>query len=245
MPHQPWPERVNDELARRGVPARYRSRLLAELRDHFDDLMDEGETMTEEQVESRLGAPTELADHAAEEYRRGRFTSRHPWLVFGLLPIPAMLLLSVVTVTVVALALRGLGEVLTPAAEEMPRPYVETAAYLMAGTLRFIPFAILAGLFTRAYVRSRVRRTWYVVAVAQVLLIAGSLVSIIHYNIEPGQSTWTIGLAWMPVDTGYGVTLPFMKYMSWMQVIQMIVPACIAVLMLRLAQRRQMALSTN
>ena len=36
MPHRPWAERMEDELARRGVPAGYRRRLLAELWDHAE-----------------------------------------------------------------------------------------------------------------------------------------------------------------------------------------------------------------
>ena len=77
MPHRRWAERVEDELARRGVPARSRRRLLAELQDHGDDLADlEGVTMTDDVLTSRLGEPTVLAAGAAEEYRRARWTSR-------------------------------------------------------------------------------------------------------------------------------------------------------------------------
>ena len=83
MPHRNWSERVDDELARRGVPARFRRRLLAELRDHADDLTDgEGLTMTDDELNARLGDPEILAAQAAEEYRRTRWTSRHPLLMF-------------------------------------------------------------------------------------------------------------------------------------------------------------------
>src|SRR5215212_5391830 len=105
MPHRRWPDRVDDELARRGVPARFRRRLLAELRDHADDLTDgEGLTMTDEERNARLGEPAALAARAAEEYRRARWTSRHPLLVFGLLPLPATLLVFAATVLLFGLA---------------------------------------------------------------------------------------------------------------------------------------------
>ena len=110
MPHRNWAERVDDELARRGVPARFRRRLLAELRDHADDLTDgEGLTMTDDELNARLGEPAALATQAAEEYRRARWTSRHPLLVFGLLPLPATLLVFAATVLLLGLAASVLG----------------------------------------------------------------------------------------------------------------------------------------
>ena len=63
MPHRRWAERVDDELARRGVPAGYRRRLLAELRDHAADITEEeGMAMRSEDVlGARLGDPVALA----------------------------------------------------------------------------------------------------------------------------------------------------------------------------------------
>ena len=110
MPHRSWAERVDDALARRGVPARSRRRLLAELRDHADDLTEgEGLSMTDQTMNERLGDPAALAAAAAEEYRRARWTSRHPLVVFGLLPLPATLLVFAATVLVLGLAAYGIG----------------------------------------------------------------------------------------------------------------------------------------
>ena len=57
MSYPNWAERVGNELTRRGVPARFRRRLLAELRDHADDLKDEGMPMSEALLDERLGTP--------------------------------------------------------------------------------------------------------------------------------------------------------------------------------------------
>ena len=78
---------------------------LAELRDHADDLTEgEGLTMmTDDDLSARLGEPAALATQATEEYRRARWTSRHPLLVFGLLPLPATLTSAALSMLICAL----------------------------------------------------------------------------------------------------------------------------------------------
>src|SRR5438067_11802938 len=90
MDRRQWRERLEAELARRGVPARFRRRLLEELRDHFDDLTEEGTDMTEDAQAARLGRPEDVAAAAADQYRRATWVARHPLVVFGLLPVPAL-----------------------------------------------------------------------------------------------------------------------------------------------------------
>src|SRR5579884_1187941 len=87
-----WLERVETELARRGVPAGRRSRLLAELRDHLEDLTEGGKPMSETALDDVLGRPEGLAEGAATEYRKESWVRRHPLWVFGLTPLPAALL---------------------------------------------------------------------------------------------------------------------------------------------------------
>jgi hypothetical protein len=246
MPQRRWPDRLDDELARRGVPARFRRRLLAELRDHADDLTDgEGGAMTDEQMEARLGRPAELAARAAVEYGRARLASRHPLLVFGLLPLPATALVLVTTVLAFGLAANGVAWLFVADVDDLPRPALVALVYALAWGVRFVPFAALAVLFTRAYVRSRVSGWWFAAAAAQVLAVAGSLVSLIRYSDEPGQSAWMIGFAWAPAPTGDGWALPFLNAVGWMQVVQVIIPAAIGMLMLRAARRRQAGLAVG
>jgi hypothetical protein len=244
MQHRLWAELVDDELARRGVPARYRRRLLAELRDHADDLTDgEGMTMqTEDVLSSRLGDPVTLAARAAEEYRRARWASRHPLLVFGVLPLPATLLVFTATVLLFGLALEWLvaGDV-----DRLPRPAVVALAYSVAWGVRFVPFMLLAVLFTRLYLRSRVSRWWFATAAAQILVVAGSLISSISYSNEPGQSSWILVFAWIPVPLGDGWALPFLNFVGWMQAIQVAVPVAVGALVIRAARRRQVALAVD
>lgn len=244
MPHRRWPDRLEDELARRGVPARFRRRLLAELRDHADDLTDgEGRTMTDDQIEARLGRPAELAAHAAEEYRRARWASRHPLIVFGLLPLPVTVLVFAAMVLALWLAALGLGLAVGGDVDRLPRPAAAVLAYGVAWGVRFVPFALAAVLYTRVYLRGSVSRWWFAVAVAQVLLVAGSFLSSLRDSDVPGESTWTVGFAWLPVPVDDGWVMPSLHFYGWAQVAQVLVPAAVAALMIAAARRRQAGLA--
>jgi hypothetical protein len=245
MPHQNWAKRLEDELARRGVPARYRTRLLTELRDHADDLTDrEGLKMSNEALlEERLGEPEVLATQAAEEYRRRRWVSRHPLLVFGLLPIPTLVVACAVLVMAYGLVSYGLLSLFVSDVNDLPRPVTIAFAYTLAWGIRFVPFVLLAIMFSRLYLRNKVNRWWFIVAAFQILLMAGSLVSSIQYSDEPGKSAFSLGFAWAPMPVGDGWELPFMSILGWMQLVQITVPALVGLGMFRLARRRQAMLA--
>lgn len=250
MLHGPWIERVEDALSRRGVPARYRRRLLAELRDHAEDLTEEGMLMpTEDNLNARLGDPEMLAAQAAEEYRRTRWTSRHPLLVFGLLPLPvtllATLLVAIATLVLFELAAYGIGWLVAGDVDHLPRPAVVALAYSAAWGVRFVPFVLLVVLFSRLYLRSQVSRWWLATAAVQVLVVAGSLISSIHYNSEPGKSAWMLGFAWMPVPHGDGWALPFLNLIGWMQALQIAVPLAVGALVFHASHRRHVALAVR
>jgi hypothetical protein len=237
-----WSERVDDELARRGVPARPRRRLLAELRDHADDLTDgEGLAMTDDALNSRLGEPAALAAQAAEEYRRARWASRHPLLVFGLSPLPVTLLAFAATLLLSALSAYGVASLLADDVDNLPRPAEVAIAYAVAWGVRFVPFVLSAMLFTRLYLRCRVNRWWFVAAAAQVLAVAGSFVSSIRYSEVPGQSQWILGLAWAPVPAADGWALPHLSSFWWVQVLQVLVPLAVGALTFRAARRKRAA----
>ena len=86
MDDRPWLRELALLLARQGLPRRYTERLLEELSDHFDDLMEE-EIMRASESANRLGSAQSIAAVAARQYRSRRFASRHPRIVFLLFPI--------------------------------------------------------------------------------------------------------------------------------------------------------------
>ena len=114
-----WLEAVERELIQRRLPRQEVARLVAELSDHLADAMDSRSSggpstvqdtasidspfdLTEEQMSMqksiavRLGSPTDIAETAAQEFRRRRTLLSRSWLaafcIFVLLPLPALLL---------------------------------------------------------------------------------------------------------------------------------------------------------
>ncbi len=239
MPHRDWLDRIEVELARRGVPVRFRRRLRAELRDHAEDLKDEeGVEMSEELLQNRLGRSDELAARAADEYRRATWVARHPALVFGALPLPAVLSAFVATLFLLSIAVIGLEEVFGRPWAELNRPAVVAFAYASAWFVRLVPCAAAGVGFTRLYLRHGVSRWWFAAAAVQVLLFAGSLISVVRYSDEPGQSEWLLGFAWLAFPTGDGWIMPFLPAVGWGQVVNVAAPLVAGMLILRAARRR-------
>jgi len=114
-----WLEAVERELFRRRLPRQEVARLVAELSDHLADAMDsrsaagplpvpdaanidslfnltEEHMSMEDRVAESLGSAAEIAETAAQEFRRRRTLLSRSWLAafctFVLLPLPALLL---------------------------------------------------------------------------------------------------------------------------------------------------------
>ncbi len=199
MGSRSWLERVGRELARRGVPAGRRSRLLAELRDHLEDLSEGGERMSKIALDEVLGQPEAVAEQAATEYRRESWIQRHPLWVFGITPLPAALL----GLTLYLLLAFGAAWLLELCFGELPvsgdherlgRGIVTAYGF----TVGLVPFAACAVLFARLAVRSKVSKWWLVTAVVQVAIVAWMVVVSWTFSDVPGQSQFMIGLRLPP-----------------------------------------------
>ncbi len=70
-------------LVRRGIPPRYVHRVTTELREHAEDLSKNGDS-----ADTSLGELSILADEITHTYKSRTFAGRHPWLTFGLLSLP-------------------------------------------------------------------------------------------------------------------------------------------------------------
>src|SRR5215472_6039524 len=94
---QPEFEALRQRLLCAGIAPRHVHRYLAELRDHFDDLVREeiargkDRSRAEAEARSRLGDDTVLAATMLEQPGMRSFTASYPWATFILGPI-AMLI---------------------------------------------------------------------------------------------------------------------------------------------------------
>jgi hypothetical protein len=228
MDRRRWLERVADELAGRGLPAGVRGRLLAELRDHLEDLTEGGADMaTAEEVGQRMGEPGELAAAAAAEYRKAVWVRRHPLLVFGLAPAPAVLL----GITVYMLAIAAVGYAMDSAGvsdESLSRDGLvrAVAAFVWYG-VGFVPFLAATAAFGWLAARSGVRGRWLAAAVVQVALFGGMAVVQLNWSDLPGESQLLLG---------FGFPL-----VGWRQAAQLLLPLTLGWLSLRAAGRRAAA----
>jgi hypothetical protein len=221
-----WLERVAEELAGQGLPARVRVRLMDELRDHVDDLTERGTDMaTDTQIELWMGSPEELAAGAVADYRRTAWVRRHPFLVFGIAPIP----LAFLGVVLYLLAFAAIGyavEVATQSKgglEALPRNIILPVATGFTYSIRFVPFLFLAIAFSMLAIRNRMSWWWLASSVLQVAILGGAATSQMHQSDVPGKSTLMVGIG-----------VPFA---DWLQAIQVLVPLAIGGAFLLIASR--------
>lgn len=212
MGHRNWLERVANELAGQGLPAGARARLVAELRDHLEDLTDGGAEMASElEVEARMGAPAEVA--AAAGRARAGWVRRHPLVVFGLGPVPA----AVACVALYAAGLVALGVAARAAGLAADSTARAAAGVLVAGAA-FVPFALAALAFARLGVRAGVGRGWALAALAQIALVAGFATVSLTWSDLPGRSQLAVGLR-----------APAVEGRQWAQLAVPLVLGCAAV----------------
>lgn len=196
MERRPWLERVADELTRRGVPAGYRSRLLAELADHIHDLKEEVGMSCETVSDERLGRPAEVAAGVAEHCRRAGWVRRHPVLVFGLAPLPAAVVIEVLLVAGFALSAEVFEGLNVLSDSSVLRPVAGRA--LLIGAYLILGYgAALAGLalFGRLALRYMVDWRWLAAAAIQLCIYAGLRQFEVRYSDIPGESSVSVGLS--------------------------------------------------
>lgn len=228
MDRRRWLERVEAELAGRGLPAGVRERLLAELRDHLDDLT-EGRGEMDADWEQRMGSPGELAAAAAAAHRRSGWVRRHPLVVFGLAPVPAMLLAVTCYVFVFPVLGYAIGAAVGADGEVPPAGFARSAADVFFYGVAFVPFLGVAAALGWLAVRSGSPRWWAAAAVAQVAAVAGLL---------RVQSTWGDLPEQTQLLLAIGTPLA-----GWRQAAQMLLPLALGWLVLRRRRAQPCALA--
>jgi hypothetical protein len=192
-----WHEELRRTFAKTPLPRNYTERLLVELLDHFADLTEEDHVMSTDAISNRLGSPQFLANRAVAEFRQRTFAGRHPVLTFLVAPIPCTLLCIAATLFVVF----ALGSLIPDEAIHEPSNLTATSVGLATFTwsLRLIPFAFLAFLFSRIAYRSGSGWRWGMAASLLIAVLAAGFSVDYHLpTLEPNSGTFMLGLAVPP-----------------------------------------------
>jgi hypothetical protein len=217
MENQLSHEALRNELRRRGLPPAYIERLVAELDDHFNDLLEERSTtmgaarklhidhqdLEQQDLEQRLGEPAQLAIFTAEQYHARSFWGRHPFVTYLLGPLPLLvgcfvaygLLFWAATLVVSFVGTHTLGW--TEATFANAADFIWLQAVLLALLCWYatvFPPLTAAWLLCRTYRRNALDWRWPVVGCMLLAIVCGLFHTSYTIGTEPGKGQFMLGL---------------------------------------------------
>jgi len=218
MDAQHWLRELRAELVRRRLPLAYVERFVGELSDHTTDFLEDHMSTDANDLHGvfdRLGAPGQLADAAATEYRKGRFSRRHPALMFVALPILSLPLLwacYALCLFVMAKFL-GLESGNVDSGSAVWQWAYACAPYFVIGMV-LVPVGLATAFFCRLARRAGMSLKWTLAACFVLALLGGLATSQFLLPTETSKGTLFVGL---------GVGL----HPSTLQVLQFLLPLAI------------------
>jgi hypothetical protein len=248
MDNRPRHEELRSELARRGLPRAYIERLVAELDDHFTDLLEERSTSMgaarklqpeadhakTNDAERRLGEPTQLAIFAAEQYHARSFWGRHPLFTFAFMPLPllaASVIFFAVAMTVVGQGLNWFFHDFLSLGTVEPRDYLMLQAVVLGVVcwyLMVVPPTAAALCLCRIYRRNAIHWRWPVIGCALIALVTACATFSFKIASEQTNGMFTIGFYWATsLDWFFTTWLP-----------KFAVAMCISLLLIKRAQKQ-------
>jgi hypothetical protein len=210
-------DKFHSELRRRGLPPAYIERLVAELDDHFNDLLEERSTsmgaarklqfeqdeVEQHDLEQRLGEPAQLALFAADQYHAQSFWGRHPLVTYLLSPLP----LFVACFHAYLIAIWALGWVVyfvgtyalgwTEATFADPADFIWLQVVLLSLSSWYLivfPPLTVAWLLCRTCRRNALAWRWPVVGCTLLAIVCGMFHVSYHIATEPGTGMFMYGL---------------------------------------------------
>lgn len=188
---------LREQLLHAGIAPRHVRRYLAELRQHYDDLIAEEHAhgitgpAAHAAAAARLGSSDELAASVLAKPELRSMTARRPWLVFGILPPLAVIIGFILVVIVVQLvAIRG-GAYIPRQGFVQPAP--TWLVWTLSGTMftiNFVVVPLLGVLLVWLAQRQRIKPVWPMLGIA--LLLALSIHGSFHLDAH-GRAFRTFG----------------------------------------------------
>jgi hypothetical protein len=197
MASHPSRDQLEREFRRQRLPSAYIERLLAELGDHYEDLLEERSTSmgaarklqteqsTQDDLQQRLGEPAKLALFAGEQYHARSFWGRHPWVTYVLGPLPLLVVMWVLYLAAIWIptyCIGSFGEHMgwwtESGADSASTNYLLAQAVVLAcftwGLAVLPPFGAALAL-CRVYRRNTLDRQWPIVGCTLLAIVAAAL----------------------------------------------------------------------
>jgi len=208
---------LSENLLRAGIAPRHVRRYVAELRDHYDDLLrDEkakgvSHSVAEDAALARLGDNTALAQVMLDQPHMRSVVSRHPWAVLGLGPITLAITIIIASV----FAYRGIGEFYRPdpnTSAQVPATWRTMIDGWNLALMYVIPL-LLAALAMAIGLLHRITTTWTVGGAVLLVGLASFFDIFVQWPTSPGQTTslsFGIGFGFYPpypkalIEEGFG-----------------------------------------
>jgi hypothetical protein len=199
-------DKLRERLLRAGIAPRHVKRYVAELRDHFDDLVREGsgEGLTRneagEVARNRIGSEDALADVMLSRPELRSVTARFPWLVFGLGPV----LMLAVAVDAAVLIESGLLQLhlafIRDANGQHPLPpdWMRASIAAWNGMATYVAPLIVASAICVVGLKQRSTFYWIAAGAAVACILGGFHEITMTWSELPGHSELRASLALAP-----------------------------------------------
>jgi hypothetical protein len=176
MDAQQWLNQLQAALARQNLPPFYVERLVAELSDHITDSLEDRMSTDAKDLRhftSPLGTPAAIASAAIGEFRKRRFSSRHPILSFVVIPVLSLVLGWIAAVLLFVLGAQLVLWLNGESGGRFPQ-WMIVCLPVLTGAFVLAPIALVAALVCRVAGRAAIGWKWPLAACVILALVGGA-----------------------------------------------------------------------
>lgn len=184
-----------------GIAPRHVRRTIAELQDHYTDLLEEatkhGLSRPEAEVEalSRLGTEDDLVTEMLSKPELRSWASRWPWLFYGLVPVVTSFAIAVMCVMVVVLGV----EIFTDEANLSAQIWLKNLLQGVFFTVVYILPLLIAAIVCRQATMRRDGWVWPLVGLFLLCVIFAALKYRLQWPEVPGErGSFSASFGFMP-----------------------------------------------
>ena len=175
-------EQLKERLLRAGIAPRHVRRYIAELRDHFDDLVREEtakglqQGAAEDAACARIGSDEALAEVMLARPELRSVSARFPWAVFGFAPV-LILVSSVVAVVFLEVGILKAHlywtQYWTQAVPPAPPEWMKVSVFVLDVFVNYAVPLLIAALLCTLGIRQRLSPFWIMLGAAIVCILGG------------------------------------------------------------------------